>query len=548
MANRPIIPRPPRRLPYEWGPVVRQRDRTISLNTDPASAVGLLNTWIRDADTNYPTIEGRPGFYVADESMGNVAVQWIGQLSKSNGTELSVVVAGGEIWTYNWSTDTLTKVVDATDFATATITLSTTARVRACEFQDGLTFSDGANRPFHWDGTAGDSGLTSLSAAPAAVFGRPFVHYGKQWFVKDSERSTLVWSEEGAVNTGYEDTGYTNAWTVRQTAQEAFYAAVSTNSMLVLFRGNTATYITGEVTPNFASTGNDEGISETVGCVSHDAVLSMGGGRIFFLSNDRRILRLEGTSVVDVGIGARDMLKNVNISQMARAFLEYLDFGENGERLILAIPETGSDHCNAYIIVNPATGLCEGKWTGWKSTALGRWKNASGEWRLVHGGGDANDTVDDGLVYIHDVPNGGTFADKWPAGDSPIAAQIETSFLSGENPLVEKTWLEGALLLASAETITGISATVITPRGEFPLEGSLGFTGDLGGFVLDSSQLDVDEFGGDGGGETRLAFGTRGVVGRWARMRLAHATLNQRFRLQKIYMVATPTEQRPSIR
>lgn len=536
-------PRPPDERQYRWGPVTKQRDRTVSINAAEDAAISLVNVWIRDADTDFPAIVGRPPFVIAGETMGAVAVQWIGQLSQADGTEISAVIAGGEIWTYNHGTDALTKVVETADLTTASVTLSASARVHACEFADELIFNDGVNQPFAWDGTAGDSGLTA-AVGPATAYGRPWVHAGKLWFIKGSERSTVVWSEEGVATTGYEASGYTNAWTLRQTATEGFYAGAGTNEGLYLFRGNSATLIRGEVTSNFSSTGTDEAVGEHVGSRSPDGVLNLSGV-LYFLSNDRRVLRLDAGGFHDVGIGARARLASLNTTQLERAFVELVDFAEQGERIVIAIPETGSDDCNAYIIVNPATGLCEGTWTGWKSTAFGRWKNAAGEWRLVHGGGDAAATVDDGMVYIHDVPNGLELADEFPAGDVPISVQVETNY-SAKDVNLEKGFTEGAAVFAvPTGGLSGITVAVITPRGETSLTTALS-TGTVGGFILDQDQLDIDSFGSESG-ESRVAFGLRGIHGRWARLRYAHATLNERFALLEHTLTATMTERRPTV-
>ncbi len=528
---------------FRWGPVTRQRDRTVSLNTAEDAAISILNCWLRDSDADFPIIEGRPGFVIAGASMGaSAAVQWIGQLSKASGTEVSAVVCAGEIWDYNWGTDTLTKRVTTANLTTASITLSATARVYACEFADTLVFTDGTNRPFTWDGTAGAGGLVSLTNGPAVAYGKPWVHYGKLWFIKNSERNTPVWSEEGQANTGYEAGGYTNAWTLRQTATEGFVAGASTNEGLVVFRGNSITLISGEVTPNFSTTGNDEAISETTGCRSPDGVLNVSG-TIYFLSNDRRVLQVSGRTLTDVGKGARAKLAAMNVAQFAKVFVDYVDFHEQGERIIVGIPDSGSDDVNAYVIVNPATGLCEGTWSGWKSTALGRWKNASGEWRLMHGGGDAATTIDKGTAFIHDVPSGSTWNDEFTAGVTAITHQNETSYI-GPDIDVERGYTEGALLLTTSESLSGITVSLITSRGVFPLTNILSYSGGSA-FVLDVDQLDVDALGAESA-ETRLTFATRGIMGRWARLLIAHSAGTERWRLQEASLTATVTGRRPT--
>lgn len=539
---------PPQRREWVWGPVTRQRDRAVSLNTGQEAATAILNCWVRDADTSFAVIEGRPGFVIAHQTMGSsAAVQWVGQLSKSDGTEVSAVVCGGELWSYNWGTDTLTKVVTTANLTTASITLSSTARVYACEFADTLVFNDGTNRPFTWDGTSGAGGLVSLTNAPSVCYGKPWVHYAKLWFIKNAERSTVVWSEEGTANTGYEAGGYSNAWTLRQTATEGFVAGESTNEGLLLFRRNSTTLVSGEVTPNFSTTGNDEAISPNVGCRSPSGVLGMGDNGVYFLSGDRRVMRVQGGQLTDVGVGARSRLSSLRASKFDKVFLESVDFGEQGERIICAIPEAGIDDPNAHIVINPATGLCEGTWTGWLSTALGRWKNADGEWRLVHGGGDAPTTVDDGLVYIHDVPSGGTWADEFLAGTSDIAHTVTTSYLA-DDANDEKSFTEGSLLVQSSTGVSNVSVTVTTPRGDAVLTNTL-TSATQGGAQWGAAVWGTDEWGDEASStEHRLTFATRGVVGRHARLQITHAMGAERFALLRATLAGVFTHRRPSTR
>jgi hypothetical protein len=93
--------------------------------------------------------------------------------------------------------------------------------------------------------------------------------------------------------------------------------------------------------------------------------------------------------------------------------------------------------------------------------------------------------------------------------------------------------------------VSGVSATAITSRGEFALTTALSFDGGEG-FTLDEDFLDIDTLGGDAG-EARIPFAMRGVMGRWLRMRLSHASLGERFTVQELTINATVTERRPSI-
>ena len=76
---------------------------------------------------------GRPGTTKAGSQLGsstNRHAQYIGQFTKQDGTEYTVLVFEGEIYTYSWGGDAWTKQVTTANLTTATITLSATARVR----------------------------------------------------------------------------------------------------------------------------------------------------------------------------------------------------------------------------------------------------------------------------------------------------------------------------------------------------------------------------------------------------------------------------------
>ena len=91
---------------------------------------------------------GRPGTTKAGSQLGsstNRHAQYIGQFTKQDGTEYTVLVFEGEIYTYSWGGDAWTKQVTTANLTTATITLSATARVHGVVFQNTLV---GFNRYF----------------------------------------------------------------------------------------------------------------------------------------------------------------------------------------------------------------------------------------------------------------------------------------------------------------------------------------------------------------------------------------------------------------
>ena len=124
-------------------------------------------------------IVGRPGFTQAgSQTAAGEAGQWVGNFTKLDGTERTVKISGGIIYTYNWATNAWTAVVTRANFTTASITFSTTTKVYVVTFVDELLISDGVNLLFSWDGASGSGGITSVSNA-AVMFGQPIVHYAK---------------------------------------------------------------------------------------------------------------------------------------------------------------------------------------------------------------------------------------------------------------------------------------------------------------------------------------------------------------------------------
>jgi len=200
--------------------------------------------------------ETRIGLFVQLE-----ACQW-----KDDGTQITLAVIGGQIFTYDASGDSWTTAVSTANFSSAGITRTTTGRWFACTFNNAVVFSDGTNKPFTWDGTTGAGGLTLLSNASGAWYGGPTVYYGKLFGILASDRGTIEWSEENAANTGYQAGGYNNSWTLGQTGSAPLSIIIGTNAFLYYFRDGSIGAISGAVTPDFATTGTHDAVSDAYGC------------------------------------------------------------------------------------------------------------------------------------------------------------------------------------------------------------------------------------------------------------------------------------------
>lgn len=200
------------------------------------------------------------------------ALQHMGVFRKRSGFK-SVAVVDGEI--YDCSGTTWSKEVTSANLATASVTLSTSARVFGVTYNDTYVFNDGVNQPFTWDGTSGASGLVPLTNAPSKCYGKPAVYFGKLFFIKNvasgsADRDTIVWSEENAANTGYEASGYNNVWKITQSNQGGLYALVGTNSGLYYFRRDSIGVIRGAVTPAFTTSGVHDDVSSIIGTTCPD--------------------------------------------------------------------------------------------------------------------------------------------------------------------------------------------------------------------------------------------------------------------------------------
>src|SRR5690606_28557645 len=236
-----LMPRPPvppilrRPLVGRQGPWRGDRGTTVPSSRDPTLAFRMRNVFPLTPEIGSGVV-GRPGFRRAGAKTGPT-VQWIGQFEKSGGTarwdislwddpssiwvgpgtltDKTIKIAGGEIYEYDWLTDSWVLQVSQAEIAAAGGALETAGRVWAVSFADVLVITDGVNKPITWDGTPG-GGVAVLTNAPV-MFGPPTVYYARLFAIKADDRSTIVWCEPGQPNVGWEAEGYNNSWTLRQT-------------------------------------------------------------------------------------------------------------------------------------------------------------------------------------------------------------------------------------------------------------------------------------------------------------------------------------------
>lgn len=253
-----------------------------AFDPDPAYCEVIKNGYPLDPINGGPVTE-RPAirrgpstaFGTGSDNIQLFVTTWLG------GNDKNVVIADGEIHLWD-SVSTKSTEVTAANFTTAGITFSATAkRVWAVTLNDRLIVSDGVNTPFQWDGTAGAGGLVSLTNCPV-LYGQPVIYYAKLFGIKNTERDTIVWSEENDPTTGYEAGGFNNSWELSQTGFEPLVGLKATNEALYFARTSSIGSVRGAVTSTFVSDGTLDGISTELGIVSKDSWL-LYGNQIWFV-------------------------------------------------------------------------------------------------------------------------------------------------------------------------------------------------------------------------------------------------------------------------
>lgn len=183
------------------------------------------------------------------------------------GSIIHLAIKGGAI--IRWSGSAWATYISAATLSGASITLSSTARCYAASLGGKVVISDGVNTPFMYDGAT--TTITKLTNCPV-LYGPPTVYYAKLFGIKDTERDTIVWSEENDASTGYEAGGYNNAWQLGQTGGGGLTCLLGTNQGLFYFRASEIGWIRGAVTTEFQNDGTRDGVSETTGTTAPGSV------------------------------------------------------------------------------------------------------------------------------------------------------------------------------------------------------------------------------------------------------------------------------------
>jgi hypothetical protein len=493
----------------------------------------LLNCYVQSGPGGLAVV-GRPGFAqfgVQLGAAGRRTGQLVTQYTQADGSEFSLAVVGGIVYTLDWNTETATEVLNDADFASASITRSTTARWYAVQLADQIVFSDGVNTPFMWDGTS-HGGLTALTNADAWT-GQPWVYYAKAFAVVLADRSGFEWSEENDPTTGYQTGGFNNAW--NPLGASGFTHGAGTNDAMYVFQARRVIRIEGQVDDNFQTTGTRSDVSETDGTLAPPLVTDLGvvfvnaAGKPFLIPTGGRAIPFWKDCGETVGTAERTALGTAILLYYSPANLLLIGLPEQGESvvtmfLVFRFPQPGDD-----FTLPDFTGV----WDVGPVDAAGMLVNADGKPVLVHLG------AGDGYVYLHGLPDGNTWNDGYASGTVAIPHTVIPMALGPSR--TEDKHADRATLVLQSPTAMMCNLRAKTPYGTTDaLAFSATGAGDRLGstFVLGTSELAAfpPEYKQDVAPEW---------FGRWFEPELTHETLNERFGFVSMELAATVMDDSP---
>lgn len=523
------------------GPWVGMTD-TVEPQTARANRAQLFqNCYATTTDTGV-AIVGIPGFVQAGTQQGSPGArtwQWFGQFNTANGTKRSLGIIKETVVEYAHGSNTFTTRLTAAEITAGTgaPVLSATARVYCAILNDLLIVSDGVNLPFTWDGTAG-AGVVEMDNA-AVFYGQPVVYYSKVFGIKNAERDTIVWSEEGLPNTGYEAGGYTNVWNLGGTQGEALFGLTASNEFLGILRPRSTTAIYGPVADQFKSTGTRNAVSERLGTSSPGGTAVLDEGTITLDSDGRPQWWVRGSGYTsDPALWADCENLTRRGYRAGLANVEILP--DDTEGLIwVGFPEINQTYVTRWLLYERGGGAPNlvGTVTGFTSQRTGIWEDAEGVRRIVHGG------VDDGYAYLHGTQNGTAWDFALAAGTTAIPHTIH--FVVPDADIIHEKYYDRLTLESSAPNNQHLSVAVEVPAGvgmaqTLTLEGSgtgseLG-SGMLGSFILGGTGVDQ---------KVDLHVHKRG---RWAIVRITHQTMNEQFNITQAQIEAFADGREPLVR
>lgn len=517
----------------ESGPWRGMRDSLDASSADPNLASLLQNVYPVDSERG-TVVVGRPGFQIAQSVLtGGDMAQLIYQFTKLDGTEITVAIADGRIFTFDWGTREWLQSVEDPDFVTAGITISKTTRCYAATFADKMVVSDGVNTPFTWNGTAGSSGLTKLTNCPV-LFGQPTVYYAKLFGIKNAARTTIVWSEENDPTSGYDSGSFTNAWQLGQTDQEPLYALVGTNGALYYFRARSIGVISGAVNADFVTSGVHDAVSGTVGTQSPDCTVYYEG-RIYFVdATYKPHVIVPGSGVVPLWGDVQETLLGLDLQYANRSVGVY---DVSTGHILLGVVELSQTFPSLQIVIDPQQGAGQvvALWRGFTYTTMVTVKNASGQPVLMH--------LSEGRYpYDHGYPDGTLWSDATVefTPDLPIEHIVIPSAM-GNDVSIEKRFDRIDMNFRTPSDLTGVSVSYQTSRGTSTAQTLPDVTGNFSRWGI--AVWDVDRWSSPSY-DQHVAVGIN-AQGRWIKPKIQHSTLGEQFALGTCRVTAYPLNNAP---
>lgn len=533
ILSRPIAKQPPPPpAVLRAGPFLGLRDSLDPMvSSDPQRAVVIENLY--PLELNKPsTFVGRPGFTQAGAqggAVGKLTGQLVYQFTKDDGTEFTCRIVGGQgIQTYNWATDTWTTVVTVANLATASITLSETAKCRAITFTNKMLVSDGINSAWTWDGTTGAGGLVSLTNAPV-FYGKPTTYYAKAAGISATTRNVIDWSEEQDPTIGYEMPIYNDTWALIQSDPGQLFTLHGTNEALYYQRAHSTAAIYGAVTTEFKTDGTRAGVDESVGTVSPDG-LAFKGSRGFFVDAKARPHIIQpGAGLKECWQDIHETLAGIDLSLLGTAITLY---DERTQLILFCLPEVGQSIPSCIIAFNPVLDLPVAVWRGFTFQDIAVVKNGSGTPTLMH-------LSNDGYAYAHGLPDGSVWSDGLHSGAVAIRHTIDSAHM-GTDVVGEKAFMRSDVLIRADANASSISASYETPYGT-SVSQMASVSG--GSSRWDIAVFDTDVFSANTV-ERHVPFGLNGT-GRWIRLRLTHEVLGEAFGVESMAAFYKPVGDTP---
>jgi hypothetical protein len=523
LAPRLPTPRAGKRFATNDGPYVGMCDsQDLTATKKPRKANLLQNIYPQDSELGGGLIS-RPGFQTAGAVLGiagHTRTQGLHQYTKKDGSQFTVGIAGGRLYTFNWGSRTWTNVVTTAQLTAAAITIDPDARVSLTTFANLLYVHDGIHAPWTWDGTTG-GGLTSLAGIAPVMYGPMATYYNKIMGVKATDRLTMVWCEEAQPGVGYDTGQFADWWTIGQSDPGQLTALLGTNGALNVFRAESSTAVTGAVDVNFKSNGTLDG-NESIGTLSPWAVLSREE-QVFFL--DRYGRPHVGTSggrwENQMWEDFRESLATVAIGSLGSALA--VDYTP-ASLVIFGLVEQGQTDCSMFLVlrVSDTGAQAAAIWRGFTASSMAMVLDGAGNPTLMHG--DAT-----GQFYDHGNPGGGVWDDYVGSAGGSVAVLhiLETGAIQADT-MLEKIFDRLDLLLRATSDLHA-TVQLVGPSSSSPL---LNLTVTAG-----QSKWDLDEWDLGVWSPSTLELHTDAGFGeamRWAKVRVSHQQLGETFGLSEL--------------